>query len=466
MENLKTDIVVIGGGPGGYTAAFYAAARGKRVVLIEKDASLGGVCLNRGCIPSKALLHIAGLIHETRDAEKWGIEYASPTLHLSRIREWKTSVVSKLTQGLSGLAARRNVQILRGQAEFESSGILRVGEQRVEFANAIIATGSVPAVPGIFDVKDKRVMTSTEALELEEIPPSLLIIGGGYIGMELGTVYSALGSKVVVAEALAGILTGADADLVRFVRERAVKFFREIRVGAKVLEMKPEANGIRVVMESGGEKKEELFDRVLVSTGRRPVTQGLGFERTKVQVNEKGFIQVDTEQRTADPRIYAVGDVAGGMLLAHKASRDARVAVDAILEEKEGKIPVMPAVVFTDPEIAWCGLTENEAKDRNMAVQVVKFPWTASGRATTLDRTDGVTKLILDPKSEKVLGVGLCGAGAGELIGEGVLAIEMGAKAKDLENTVHPHPTLSETLKECAEMFYGVSASAYSRKRG
>lgn len=465
METLKADIVVIGGGPGGYTAAFYAAALGKKVILVEKEERLGGVCLNRGCIPSKALLHIARLIQETREAEKWGIEFQAPTLHASRIREWKDSVVAKLTQGLSNLAARRNVQVLRGTAQFESSKLLRVGDEKIEFTNAILATGSVPAMPKLFDIKDKRIMTSTEALEIEEVPQNLLIIGGGYIGMELGTVYAALGSKVVVAEALGGILLGADADLVRFVQERAVKIFQEIRLNAKVIEMKPETKGIRVRMEFGGEKKEELYDRVLVSVGRAPVTQGLGLEKTKIQLNEKGFIQVDASQQTAEPAIYAIGDVTGGMLLAHKASHDAKMAVEDILGKKEVNEPVIPAVVFTDPEVAWCGLTETGAKEKNIPVQIVKFPWTASGRAVTLDRTDGVTKLVVDPQTEKILGAGICGAGAGELIAECVLAIEMGAKVKDLEKAVHPHPTLSETLMECAEMFYGVSTHAYSRKR-
>ncbi len=269
----------------------------------------------------------------------------------------------------------------------------------------------------------------------------------------------------MVAEAQGGILLGADADLVRFVQERAAKIFNDIRLNARVLELKPEAQGIRVVMELGTEKKEEVYDRVLVSVGRTPVSRWLGLEKTKVQINDRGFIQADHQQRTAEPGIYAIGDVTGGMLLAHKAAKDAKVAVGAILGTTESHDYVIPAVVFTDPEIAWCGLTESDAKAKNIPVQIVKFPWTASGRAVTLDRTDGVTKFIIDPQTEKILGVGICGVGAGELISEAALAIEMGAKAKDLEKVVHPHPTLSETIMECAEMFYGVSANAYSRKR-
>ncbi|MFH0985059.1 MAG: dihydrolipoyl dehydrogenase [Candidatus Omnitrophota bacterium] len=471
MESIQTDIAVIGAGPGGYTAAFYAAALGKKVVLIEQEKRLGGVCLNRGCIPSKALLHIAKLIGETAESEKCGVTFAKPVIHLDRMRIWKESVLEKLGAGIASLAGRRSVQVVTGRAVFDGAKALRVetpeGPKQIQFGKAIIATGSRAALPSLFDSKDARVMTSTEALALQDIPKKLLVVGGGYIGMELGTVYAALGSEVTVAEALGGILIGADADLVRFVQERASKHFKEIRVNAKVIELKPLAEGIEVRMTIAGEEKREVYDRVLVSIGRTPNGQDLGLEKTKVQLDEKGFIKVDEGQRTAEPDIYAIGDVTGGMMLAHKASNDAKVAVDAIVgNASENRSSVIPAVVFTDPELAWCGLTEAEAKARNIPVQIVKFPWSASGRALTLERTDGATKLLVDPQTEKILGVGICGVGAGELISEGLLAVEMGLKVRDLARIVHPHPTLSETLMECAEMFYGHATHAYSRKRG
>jgi dihydrolipoamide dehydrogenase len=470
METIQTDIAVIGGGPGGYAAAFYAGAMGKKVVLIEQEKRLGGVCLNRGCIPSKALLHIAKLIHEASEAGKCGVKFSKPSIHLDQLRSWKDSVLEKLGTGIASLAGRRNVRVVTGHARFEDAKSLFIetteGPKEVQFGKAIIATGSRATLPAAFDIKSSRVMTSTGALELPDIPKKLLVVGGGYIGMELGTVYAALGSEIAVAEALGGILLGADADLVRLVQERAAKIFKEIRLNAQVTQMKRCAAGIEVRMTVGGEEKREVYDRVLVSIGRTPNAQGLGLERTKVQLDPKGFIEVDAEQRTAEPDLFAIGDVTGGMMLAHKAAKDARIAVDAILGSgPETQKAVIPAVVFTDPELAWCGLTEAEAKTKNIPVQIVKFPWAASGRALSMERTDGVTKLLIDPQSEKILGVGICGAGAGELIGEGLLAVEMGLKAKDLGRIVHPHPTLSETLMECAEMFYGHSVHAYSRKR-
>jgi dihydrolipoamide dehydrogenase len=486
MESIQTEIVVIGGGPGGYTAAFYAAAHGKKVVLVERDTKLGGTCLHRGCIPSKALLHIAKLIREASETEKCGVLFQKPVIQLEKLRSWKDSVLEKLSQGIANLAARRNVQVIQGAARFEDAGTLCVetpeGPKQVKFDKTIIATGSRAALPPIFDIKDPRVMTSTEALTLQDIPKRLLVVGGGYIGMELGTVYAALGSEVTVAEALSGILLGADPDLVRLVQERASKTFKDIKLNAKITGLKPLHDGIEVQAESGN----AIYDRVLVSVGRVPASQDLGLEKTKARINAKGFIEVNARQETSGTGIYAIGDVTGGMMLAHKASSDARIAVDAILGDKEADknplIPacedethkvsqacrnhLIPAVVFTDPEVAWCGLTEGEAKEKNIQAQIVKFPWSASGRALTLERPDGVTKLLIDPATEKILGVGICGAGAGELIGEGLLAVEAGLKAKDLGRIVHPHPTLSETLMECAEMFYGYAAHAYSRKRG
>ncbi|OGX13580.1 MAG: dihydrolipoyl dehydrogenase [Omnitrophica bacterium RIFOXYB12_FULL_50_7] len=470
METIQTDVVVVGAGPGGYTVAFYTAVLGKKVILIEQEKRLGGVCLNRGCIPSKALLHIAKLIYETTEVGKCGVTFARPAIHLDQMRAWKDSILEKLGEGIANLAGRRSVQVITGRAVFEGPKALRVetleGPRQIQFDKAIIATGSRAALPAMFDIKDSRVMTSTEALALQDIPKKLLVVGGGYIGMELGTVYAALGSEVTVAEALGGILLGADSDLVRLVHERASKIFKEIRVSAKVTQLKPLDEGIEVRMMTGGEEKREVYDRVLVSVGRTPNVQELGLEKTKVRADPKGFIQVDARQRTAEPDIYAIGDVTGGMMLAHKASKDAKTAVNSIVGEMTAKNePLIPAVVFTDPELAWCGLTEVEAKAKNIPVQIVKFPWSASGRALTLERTDGATKLLIDPLTEKILGVGICGVGAGELISEGVLAVEMGLRAQDLARIVHPHPTLSETLMECAEMFYGHATHAYSRKR-
>lgn len=462
METIQTDIAIIGAGPGGYTAAFYAAAFGKKVILIEQEKRLGGACLNRGCIPSKALLHTAKIILEASASEKCGVTFSKPVIHLDSLRSWKDSILEKLGAGISNLAGRRNVQVIQGFASFGDPKTLHVttpeGARQIQFEKAVIATGSRAALPPLFDIKDARVMTSTEALALQDIPKRFLVVGGGYIGMELGTVYAALGSEVTMAEAMSGILLGADADLVRLVQERAAKIFKEIRLNANVTRLKPLAEGIEVCMTIGGEEKREIYDRVLVSVGRTPNARDLGLEKTKVRTDPKGFIQVDAHQQTAEPGIYAIGDITGGMMLAHKASDDAKIAV---CERYRSEIP---AVVFTDPELAWCGLTEAEAKTKNIPVQIVKFPWAASGRAMTLGRTDGVTKLLIDSKTEKILGVGICGAGAGELISEGVLAVEMGLKAKDLARAVHPHPTLSETLMECAAMFYGHATHAYSRK--
>lgn len=470
MKSIKTEIVVVGAGVGGYTAAFYAADKGKKVILVEQEERLGGVCLNKGCIPSKALLHATKLIEEAQESGFRGIQFNKPQLDLNAMRAWKDSILIKLADGVATMAKKRNVEVLRGRGYFEDSSTLRVetteGQKFISFDRAIIAVGSKPSLPSAFDLGNKRIMTSDEALEIEEVPEKLLVVGGGYIGMELGTVYAILGSTVVMAEALGTILLGADADLVRPVRRRAEKLFKEIRVDAKVAKMATSGKHIKVTMEVGGEKKDELYDRVLVSVGRVPNTNDLGLENTKVQKDEKGFIMVNAHQVTSDPNIYAIGDVAGGVLLAHKASKEGRIAVEVITGEASSfEDIVIPAVVFTDPEVAWCGLTESEAKERGIRVEVAKFPWSASGRALTFDRTDGMTKLIIEPDTERVLGVGIVGAGAGELIGEGVLAIEMGATAKDLAESIHPHPTLSETIMECAETFFGESTSYYSRRK-
>jgi dihydrolipoamide dehydrogenase len=461
MDPIKTDIVVLGAGPGGYAAAFYAADMGKKVLLVEQEKHLGGVCLNRGCIPSKALLNATHMLTEARESAHRGIVFAEPKIDLDKMRAWKNSIVDKLSGGIAFLAKKRGVQVLYGRGYFEDSQTLRVetaeGQQFVNFEKCIVAVGSKAALPKVFDLGNPRIMTSTEALQVEEIPEELLVVGGGYIGMELGSVYANLGSKVVVVEMLDTILAGADADLVRPVMKLAEKNFRELRFKTKVLEMSTKGKKVRVVTEGPDKvKKEELFDRVLVSIGRTPNCKDLGLENTKVEQDDKGFIKVNEKQETSDPNIMAIGDIAGGVMLAHKASKEARIAVEAILgEESTNEGVVIPAVVFTDPEVAWCGLTEAEAKAKGIDVEVAKFPWGASGRALTYDRADGLTKLIIDPETERVLGVGIVGHGAGELIAEGVLAIEMGATAQDLAESVHPHPTLSETMMEAAEVFYG-----------
>lgn len=471
MDAIKTEVVVIGAGPGGYAAAFYAADKGKKVILVEQENRLGGVCLNRGCIPSKALLHVTKLISEAKDSAHRGITFGEPKIDLSKLRAWKESVLHKLSQGVSGLAKKRQVEVMTGRGHFEESKLLRVettqGQKFVPFETAIIAVGSKPAMPAAFDLGNPRVMTSTEALELQDIPENLLIVGGGYIGMELGTVYATLGSKIVVVEALDTILAGADADLARPVMAYAKKNFREIRLKTKVLKMATHGKQIKVAMEVEGKPLEELYDRVLVSVGRTPNSKDLGLKSTQVTLDEKGFIKVNEKQQTSDPNIYAIGDVCGGLLLAHKASKEARIAVDVITgEDAAFHNIVIPAVVFTDPEVAWCGLTEAEARAKNIPVEVVKYPWSASGRALSFERTDGLTKLLIEPETERLLGVGIVGAGAGELISEGVLAIEMGATVRDLAESVHPHPTLSETLMECAHLFYGHATHAsFGRKK-
>lgn len=469
-EPLQTEIVVLGAGPGGYAAAFYAADKGKKVLLVEQDKRLGGVCLHRGCIPSKALLHATHLITETKISRERGITFNPPRINLDKLRTWKDSVVEKLAQGLSGLAEKKGVEVLHGRGHFEDSQTLRVetrkGQKFIKYENAIIAVGSKPALPSAFDLGNKRIMTSTEALELEDIPQHLLVVGGGYIGMELGTLYATLGSEVVLVEALDSLLPGVDSDLARPLTRYAQKAFQEVRLNTKVSRMATQGKQIKVIMEEEKKKKEEFYDRVLVSVGRVPNDRDLGLANTKVTKDDNGFIKCNPQQQTADPAIFAIGDVNGGALLAHRATKEAKIAVETITGESSAfDNVVIPAVVFTDPEVAWCGLTESEAKKKGLQVAVARFPWSASGRALTLDHPDGLTKLIIEPESERVLGVGIVGTGAGELISEGVLAIEMGATARDIAESVHPHPTLSETLMECADVFYGHAIHALSRKK-
>jgi dihydrolipoamide dehydrogenase len=472
MSSSMLNVGVLGGGPGGYAAAFLAADLGMKVTLIDREANPGGVCLYRGCIPSKALLHIAKLIDESRHAKNWGIEFGEPRIDLARLRSFKEGVINKLTGGLGQISKLRKVQYVHGNASFENSTTLRVtknggGEEQLAFDRIIIATGSRPAIIPNLKLDSPRMLDSTSALDLQDVPGTLLVIGGGYIGLELGMVYAALGSKVSVVEMTAGLLPGADRDLVLPLHKRLEKSFASLRLNTTVTAVKEDSNGIRVCFDGKDVKQhEQVFDKVLVSVGRKPNSEISGLERTQVRVGQRGFIQVNKHLQTEDSAIYAIGDVVGEPMLAHKASHEGRTAVEHIAGHKVAFEPnAIPAVVFTDPEIAWAGLTETQAEKEGREIKVAKFPWAASGRAMTIDRTEGMTKLILDPASERVLGVGIVGAGAGELIAEGTLAIEMAAIAKDVALTIHPHPTLSETLMQSAEVFFGTSTDLYRPKR-
>ena len=473
MTNAQ--VVVIGAGPGGYAAAFYAADLGMEVSLVDPAPNPGGVCLYRGCIPSKALLHVAALINEAAHADAWGVSFGAPTIDLDKVRGFKDRVVSQLTGGVGQIGRLRKINYIQGTAAFRDATSLEItrtdgqGSDVLTFAHAVIATGSRPTtVPGL-SIESPRLMDSTAALDLPDIPGSLLVVGGGYIGLELGTVYAALGSKVTVVEMTDGLLPGADRDLVNVLAKRVEAMCEAVLLETKVVGMRDAGDGVAVTFEGKlpeGMPNERTFDRVLVSIGRRPNSSVPGLEKTAVKIGARGFIEVDQARRTAEPTIYAIGDVVGEPMLAHKASHEARVAIDAIAGHKVAFEPLaIPAVVFTDPELAWCGLTEADAAKQKREVTVTRFPWAASGRAITLDRTDGMTKLVLEPKTGRILGVGIVGPGAGELIAEGVLAIEMGANAEDLKMTIHSHPTLSETLMEAAEVFFGQSTHVYKPRR-
>jgi dihydrolipoamide dehydrogenase len=470
----KLHIAVVGGGPGGYAAAFLAADLGMQVTLIDPEVNPGGVCLYRGCIPSKALLHVAKLIEESQQSKNWGIEFPPPKIDLARLRTWKEGVVKKLTGGLGVLSKQRHVTYIQGRAAFENSTTLRISKPDntdavLSFDRIILATGSRPAIVPVFKLDSPRLMDSTGALNLEDIPGSLLVVGGGYIGLELGSVYAALGTRVTVVEMLSGLLPGADRDLVLPLHKRLEKMFAAILLNTTVSSLKDEGTVIRATFEGAAvpeKNREQTFDRVLVSVGRKPNSDIPGLDKTQVHVGPRGFIEVNKQLQTADPSIYAIGDVVGEPMLAHKAMHEGRVAAEAIAGHKVAFEPhAIPAVVFTDPEVAWCGLTETQAEKENREIKVAKFPWGASGRAVTLDRPEGMTKLIVDPKTERVLGVGIVGVGAGDLIAEGVLAIEMAALASDVALTIHPHPTLSETLMESAEVFFGTSTDVFRPKR-
>ena len=454
MGDLLTevDVAVVGGGPGGYTAAFRCAELGLETVVVDAAKRLGGACLFEGCIPSKALLHVAAVLGEAERAKEFGVDFGAPRVSLDPLRKWKSErVVGKLARGLAAVAKGKQVEVIGGRAVFEDSRTLLVqGDepQKIRFRHAIVATGSRPArIPGI-DLASERVMDSTAALEVPEIPERLLVVGGGYIGLELGQVYAALGSAVTLVEMTDGLLPGADRDLVHWLARRVERQFQAVKLGTRVESLRETAAGIEARL--GGDTA--VFDRVLIAVGRRPQSDELGLDTTRVRRSERGFIEVDARGATADPRVFAVGDVTGEPMLAHRAMRQAKVAAEAIAGRPAAfDNVVVPAVVFTDPEIAWCGLTETGAAAQGVAVRVAKFQWAAAGRAATLGRADGVTKLIVDPESGRVLGAGIAGPGAGELIAEAALAVESALLAEDLALTIHTHPTLSETWMEAAE---------------
>ncbi len=473
---MHSSLVVLGGGPGGYAAAFLAADEGMQVTLIEAESRLGGTCLLRGCIPSKALLHVAKVISEARElSEGWGVEYPAPKIDIDKVRARKEKLITTLSGGLAQLAKRRNVTVICARGVFENSNTIRLegdhasipADRTVTFDHCVLATGSVPSMPPAFNIGSPRVMDSSGALELKDIPKRLLVVGGGYIGLEMGSVYASLGSEVTVVELTDGLLPGADRDLVRPLQKHLdVLFNKRIVLNTKVGSLAEVDNQVEVTFEGPGKFGHERYDRVLVSIGRRPVSAGLGLENTKVQLNPRGFAVCDKQQRTADPQIFAIGDVAGEPMLAHKASHEAKVAIEVIL----GRPAVfdkaaIPAVVFTDPEIAWAGLTDDQAKREGRKVDIEVYPWAASGRAQALGRTEGFTKWLVDPETHRVLGCGIVGTGAGELIAEAVLAIEMGCEVRDITESIHPHPTLSETLMNAGEVHYGTATEIYKPKR-
>jgi dihydrolipoamide dehydrogenase len=472
---MKTPLVVIGGGPGGYAAAFLAADEGLDVVLVESEGKLGGTCLLRGCIPSKALLHVAKIVTEVDEMEHdWGVTFGKPKIELDKLRGRKEKVIDTLSGGLGQLAKRRKITVITAHAKFVNANTLSLtgtdpsipeGNQ-ITFENAIIATGSVPAMPGAFNIGSDRVMDSTGALQLTDIPETMLVIGGGYIGLEMGTVYANLGTKVSVVELLDGLLMGADRDLVRPLAKRLKKLFDDrIFLNTKFGGVVKKGEQIEVSFEGPGKFGTEKYDRVLVSVGRRPLTQNLGLENLNVQTDQRGFILHDESLRTGEPNIFVIGDAAGEPMLAHKANHEGRHAVEVILGHATAfDKRAIPAVVFTDPEIAWAGITEEEAKRDGVVHEVVTYPWAASGRAQALGRTEGLTKWIVDPESERVLGCGVVGSGAGELIAEATLAIEMGCVVRDITETIHAHPTLGETMMNAAEVFFGTATEVYKPK--
>lgn len=473
---MHSHVVVLGGGPGGYAAAFLAADLGLETTIVEADLRLGGTCLLRGCIPSKALLHVARVIEEAHEMTDWGVEYSKPKINVDAVRARKEKVIATLTGGLKQLAKQRKVRVINAKGVFENSTTLRLeggeiatgADNKLTFDYCVLATGSTPAKIPAFDIGTDRVMDSTGALELKDVPESLLVVGGGYIGLEMGSVYASLGSKVSVVELLPGLLMGADRDLVKPLQSRLEKLFANIYLNTKVAGMENKDSHVAVTFEGAdGVKRTETFGRVLVSVGRKPNSQGFGLEKTKVEIDAKGFVKCDKQQRTADPHIFAIGDVAGEPMLAHKASHEGKTAVEVIHGDTAAMFDAacIPAVVFTDPEVAWAGLTEDQAKKDGREVEVARYPWAASGKAQALGRTEGMTKMIVDPETERVLGVGIVGTNAGDLISEAVLAIEMGATVEDVARSIHPHPTLSETVAFAGEVFQGLATEIYKPRR-
>jgi dihydrolipoamide dehydrogenase len=468
MEVIKAQVLVIGAGPGGYAAAFLAADKGMSTVLVDASPRMGGTCLQVGCIPSKAILHVAKIINEAKEASHFGVTYGPPKIDINGVRGHWQKVVENLTRNLAMLRDARKIKYVNGRGTFLDANTLVVdGKTQVVFEHAVIATGSSPAMPPLFQIGSSRVMDSTGALALEDIPAKLLIVGGGYIGLEMGTVYSALGSKVAVVEMTDGLLPGADRDLVAPLAKRLATHFDKILLKTKVTKLEEVGKTIRATLEAAdGATSLETYDRVLISVGRRPNTQNMGLEKAGITLDSKGFVPTDNQRRTAVPHIYAIGDIAGEPMLAHKATYEGKVAVEALCGEPvvyDAK--TVPAVVFTDPEIAWAGLTEAEAEKNKISYKKLRFPWTGSGRAMTRGRTEGLTKILIDPATERVLGIGLSGIDAGEMIGEVMLALEMGATARDLALTMHAHPTLSETIMEAAEAAHGFPTHALPPKR-
>lgn len=472
---MHSQIVVLGGGPGGYAAAFLAADEGMDVTLVEAEGKLGGTCLLRGCIPSKALLHVAKVISEAEElTEEWGVEYSEPKISIDKVRARKQKVIDTLTGGLAGLAKKRKVNFVKAKGTFVNSTTIALEgddpsvpeDKTLTFDHCVLATGSIPAMPPAFKIGSDKVVDSTGALELKSIPEKMLVIGGGYIGLEMGTVYASLGSKVDVVELAEGLLMGADRDLVKPLEKRLKGLMENFFLNTKVGSVYEKGDKVEVAFEGPGKFGTETYDLVLVSVGRSPNTRNIGLENTNVEVIERGFVKVDSKLRTADPHIVAIGDVAGEPMLAHKATHEGRIAVEAILGKPvEFDKRAIPAVVFTDPEIAWAGITEEEAKRDGVNYEVAMYPWAASGRAQALGRTDGLTKWLIDPEGEHVIGCGIVGPGAGELIAEAVLAIEMGCHLHDVTDSIHPHPTLSETMMNAAEVFFGTATEIYKPKR-
>jgi dihydrolipoamide dehydrogenase len=467
-EAVESELIVLGGGPGGYTAAFLAADQGMQVTLIDASERPGGTCLHVGCIPSKALLHVAKLVNEAKEAAAWGVQFAEPRVDIKALRAQTTKVTETLSKNLVELCKRRKVELIRARGVFTGGKTIELADgTKRSFKNCIIATGSLPAKPPLFNIESPRIMDSTGALKLEEVPEALLVVGGGYIGLELGCVYAALGSKVTVVELTDGLLPGCDRDLVRPLQQRLEHHFHKIHLNTKVTKLTPTAKGVKATLE-GAEitDQEPEFGRVLVAVGRSPNTRNIGLDKAGVELDGKGFIKVDKQMKTSAEGIYAIGDAAGEPMLAHKASFEGKLAVEVIHGEPEvWDVRAIPAVIFTDPEIAWCGLTETQAKQQGKEISVLRFPWAASGRAATLGRQEGLTKIVVEPGTERVLGVGIVGYGAGELISEGVLAVEMGATARDLSMSIHPHPTLSETIMEAAESAFGPTTHIYKVRK-